>query len=148
MARTIVTAVADVDYDTLHRRLAHPSRDVLKHARKHTEKCPHVEIPTKDSICRGCAEGKMPSQPHPLSLRRATRSFQIVHVDIKEFPISSYHKFKYVILYYDDYTSYVWTITLRKKSDALHVTRQWLTYIENQFDARVTIDEGTEAIVL
>ena len=79
----------------------------------------------------------MPSQPHPLSLRRATRSFQIVHVDIKEFPISSYHKFKYVILYYDDYTSYVWTIALRKNSDALHVTRQWLTYIENQFDARV-----------
>ena len=135
--RTLVTALEAVDYDTLHRRFAHPSRDVLKHARKHTEKCPPVEFPKKDSICRGCAEGKMPSQSHPLDTRRATRPFEIIHTDLKEFPIPSYHKYKYEILYYDDYTSYAWTIGLRTKDAALHVTRQWLTYIENQFGAKV-----------
>ena len=69
MARKLVTAHEAVDYNTLHRRFGHPSRDVLRHARKHTEKCPHVEIPKEDSICRGCAEGKMPSQSHPLDTR-------------------------------------------------------------------------------
>ena len=33
--------------------------------------------------------------------------------------------------------SYAWNIGLRTKDAALHVTRQWLTYIENQFGAKV-----------
>ena len=79
----------------------------------------------------------MPSQPHALDIRRATRPFEIVHVDLKEFPVPSYHKYKYEILYYDDYTSHVWTVGLKTKDTALATTRQWLTYVENQFNAKV-----------
>ena len=137
LARNTITAFEAVDYDTLHRRLGHPSRDVLRHARKHTDKCPHVEFPKEDSICRGCAEGKMPSQSYPLDLRQASKPFELVHTDLKEFPVPSYHKHKYTILYYDDYTSHVWTVKLHTKDTALQSTRQWLTYVENQYGAKV-----------
>ncbi|EJF56314.1 rve-domain-containing protein [Dichomitus squalens LYAD-421 SS1] len=136
-ARYAVAASNAVDYETLHCCFAHPSRDVLKHARKRTEKCPLVEFSLHDSICRGCAEGKMPSQPHPLDIRRATRPFELIHSDLKDFPVPSYHKYKHRILYFDDYTSHVWTIGLRTKAAALQVTRQWLAYVENQFNAKV-----------
>lgn len=126
-----------VDYDTLHRRLGHPLCDVLRHAWKHTDKCSLVEIPQKDSICQGCAEGKMPSQPHPLDIRHASKPFELVYTDLKEFPVPSYHKYKYEILYYDDYTSHSWTIGLRTKDTALTSMQQWLTYIENQYGAKV-----------
>ena len=65
------------------------------------------------------------------------KPFELVHTDLKEFPVPSYHKHKYAILYYDDYTSHVWTIKLRTKDTALQSTRQWLTYVENQYGAKV-----------
>ena len=68
LVQSTVFTLGVVDYDTLHCHLGHSSHDVLKHAQKHTEKCPLIEIPTKDSICCGCAEGKMPSQTHPLDI--------------------------------------------------------------------------------
>ena len=68
LARNTVLTLGMLDYDTLHHCLGHPLCDVLKHAWKHTKKCLLVEIPIKDSICCGCAEGKMPLQTHPLDI--------------------------------------------------------------------------------
>ena len=79
----------------------------------------------------------MPAQTHPLDIRRASRPFELIHIDLKEFPVLSYHKKKYEILYFDDYTSHTWTIGLRTKDTALPVTQQWLTYVENQYGAKV-----------
>ena len=58
-------------------------------------------------------------------------------MDLKEFPVPSYHKYKYEILYYDDFTSYAWSIGLCTKDTALQTTRQWLTFVENQYGVKV-----------
>jgi hypothetical protein len=52
----------DIDYQTWNRRFAHPLHDVLKHAQKHTKGFNQVEFPQNESICQGCAQGKMPWQ--------------------------------------------------------------------------------------
>ena len=132
-----MVALAGIDHDTLHRRLGHPSDNVLRHLRKHTEKCPIVETPKRNSICRGCAEGKMPSQSHPIDNRRASKPFELIHVDLKSFPVPSYHKYEHAILFYDDYTSYSWEICLRTKANALPSTRQRIAYVETQYDAKI-----------
>jgi hypothetical protein len=45
------TSKSKVDYKTMHRRLAHPSRTVLEKATKHTLQFPTIDFPKKDSIC-------------------------------------------------------------------------------------------------
>jgi hypothetical protein len=55
----------EVNYDTMHRCFAHPSHDVLKHARKHTANFPSMHDHKSDDICAGCAQGKLPNRSYP-----------------------------------------------------------------------------------
>ena len=107
-----LNAVYALDYGVLHRRLAHPSKDVLQKARKHLKDFPEVEISTEELICPGCAQRKMVNRPFPVNTKRASWPFELVHSDLKLFPIESYHRFKYVIVFFDDYTSNAWTVKL------------------------------------
>ncbi|KIJ06303.1 hypothetical protein PAXINDRAFT_57583, partial [Paxillus involutus ATCC 200175] len=75
----------------MHRRFAHPSKEVLRHARKHTQNFPTIDFPTENPICPGCALGKMPNRAFPENPKRATRPFELVHSDLKSFPMDSYH---------------------------------------------------------
>ena len=49
--------------------------------------------------------------------------FELIHSDLKSFEVESYHKYKYVIIYYDNYTSMAWVICLRSKDQALTATK-------------------------
>jgi hypothetical protein len=46
-----------------------------------------------------------------------------------EMPIESYHKYKYVMVLLDDFSSAAWNFLLRKKLDAFPAFRQWLATI-------------------
>ncbi|EIN14568.1 rve-domain-containing protein, partial [Punctularia strigosozonata HHB-11173 SS5] len=126
-----------LDYQTWHRRFAHPSKDVLRHARKHVSGFTPVEIPTEEHICRGCAQGKMPLRPFPTHPVRAERAFELIHSDIKSFPIESYHKHKYVITFLDDYTSFAWIVCLRTKDAALPAIKHFMAMVKNQFSSTI-----------
>jgi hypothetical protein len=67
------------DYQTWHRRFAHPLRDVLKYAQKHTEGFNQIEFPHKESIYQGCTQGKIPLQAFPENPKRASRLFELIH---------------------------------------------------------------------
>ena len=57
-----------VDYDIMHKRLGHPSKDVISQSRKHLKGFPEdLSIPTETPVCPGCAQGKMPASAHPPS---------------------------------------------------------------------------------
>src|SRR6202046_4814307 len=112
--------VYKVDYDLMHRRLGHPSKEVLRHAKDHTKGFPDgITIPTNSDICPGCAQGKMPAASHPLSTTRASAPFQRIHSDLKSFPVPSYHKYEYFIVFFDDHTSYAWITLLCNKASAI-----------------------------
>jgi transposase InsO family protein len=127
-----------VNYDLMHRRLGHPSKDVMRHAKDHTKGFPDgIQIPTNSGICPGCAQGKMPAASHPPSATRATAPFKRIHSDLKSFPIPSYHKYKYFIVFLDDYTSYAWITLLRDKASAITALKQWLSLIKNQYGTTI-----------
>jgi len=127
-----------VDYDLMHRRLGHPSKDVLRHAKDHTKGFPDgIKIPTNSPICPGCAEGKMPATSHPPSNTRASQPFKRIHSDLKSFPVVSYHKYKYFIVFLDDYTGFAWITLLRDKGSAITALKQWLTLIKNQYNTTI-----------
>jgi hypothetical protein len=125
-----------VDYSTMHQRLSHPSDEVLRRAFRYIKDFPKVEIPEKH-ICPGCAQGKMTNKSFPTSNMRATEPFELIHSDLKMFPIESYHKFRYAIVFYDDYTSHAWMINLRTKDAALPTTRHFLAMVETKYQKQV-----------
>ena len=100
-----VSTIYAVDYDLMHWRIGHPSRDVLRQATRHTKNFPkEIQFPVGPSnqpICRGCAEGKMHLQLFVDSVSQASRSFELIHSDLKELPTILYHKYKYFFLFRD-----------------------------------------------
>ena len=76
-----IASMSKVDYDIMHRRFGHPSKEVLQCARKHVQCFPDIHFPTEDCVCPGCALGKMPNQAFPENERRATKPFELVHSD-------------------------------------------------------------------
>ena len=111
-----LASVYKIDYETIHNRLAHPSRDVITTGWKHLKDFPRVEVPAEDPLCPGCAQGKMTNRSFPATPRRATQPFQLIHSDLKSLPIESYRKFKYAIIFFDDYSSHAWTVNMRVRA--------------------------------
>ena len=48
------------DYELMHHRMGHPSKEVLRCALQNTKGFPNIKFPWSDPICPGCAQGKMP----------------------------------------------------------------------------------------
>ena len=130
-------SIYGIDYEIMHKRMAHPSKEVLQKAWKHLKGFPEIEFPKEEHLCPGCAQGKMTNRSFPPSTRRASLPFQLIHSDLKSFPIESYHKHRYVIVFVDDYTSFMWTVNLRTKDAALTATKHFIALVENRFDTRI-----------
>ncbi|VDC05138.1 unnamed protein product [Peniophora sp. CBMAI 1063] len=145
-----LASVYALDYDTMHRRMGHPSDDVLRRMRDGTDGFPlDLKIPSEHPPCHGCAMGKTPQRSFPPLEERASALFETIHSDLKEFPTESYSKYKYVIVFIDDYSSYAWIARLRKKSDSLQALREFLAMVETQFNSKVRSwrsDQGGELI--
>lgn len=143
-----VETVYSVNYDLLHKRFGHPSKDVLRKAQEHTKNFPKgITFPKENPVCRGCAEGKMPSKSYPQSESRTTEPFELIHSDLKELPVQSYHKYEYFMVFLDDNSSHGWITHLRKKSDAVKAAKDFIAYVKNQFGVTIKqwrFDEGGE----
>ena len=133
----VCNTIYGIDYEIMHKRLAHPSKDVLLKARKHLKDFPEIEFPQEERLCPGCAQGKMTNRSFPPSTRRATEPFQLIHSDLKSFPIDSYHKYKYIIIFLDDYTSSAWTVKLRTKDAAITATHHFIELVRNKFRSSI-----------
>jgi len=126
--------MANIKLDELHQRMGHPSDEVLKHMPRQTKGFDKLILPKERSICPGCAQGKMHSKTFPESQKRAAKIFEVIHSDLKEFPVVSYHGFKYYMSFLDDCSSFVWVTKLKKKSDAYDAFIKWIALVENQYE--------------
>ena len=88
-----------MDYQTLHKYLAHPLCNVILHVRKNTWNFLDIIFPKKDPICPGCAYGKMPNHTFSLNLVHAKKAFELIYLDLKSFLTDSYQKYKYLIIF-------------------------------------------------
>jgi len=64
-----------VDFETIYCYFGHPSREVLKLIRKHTENFPEINISSDDPTCIGCIQEKMLNQYFPASTHCALCPF-------------------------------------------------------------------------
>jgi len=132
-----IASVSKVDYDIMHRRFGHPSKEVLQRMQKHMQHFPEIHFPTEDCVCPGCALGKMPNRAFPESERHASKPFELVHSDLKSFPVTSYRKFKYVITFYNDFTSHAWTMPLCSKAAAITAAKDFLEMVCIQHNVHI-----------
>jgi len=132
-----IASVSKVNYNIMHQRFGHPSKEVLQCTQKHTQHFPEIHFPTEDCVCPGCALGKMPNRAFPENERRASKPFELVHSDLKSFLVMSYQKFKYVITFYDDFTSHAWTMPLCSKAAAIMAAKDFLEMVCGQHNAHI-----------
>ena len=135
-----VATVHSVDYETIHRRFGHASKQVLERAKRNTKNFPqNVEIPAKTPLCRGCAQGRMPSDSHPPSETRAKAPFDKIHSDLKSFPTESYHRYKYYASFLDDFSGHAWVVLLRQKSDTCKAVENFIQMVKNKYRASIRV---------
>ena len=79
----------------------------------------------------------MPNQAIPENERHATKPFELVHSDLKSFLVLSYQKFKYIITFYDDFTSHTWTMALCSKAAAITAAKDFLEMVHIQHNVHV-----------
>ena len=102
-----LSLVHTIDYNIMHRHFAHPSKDVLRHASGNTQNLPsNLLFPAIDPVCPECAEGKMTRLSFPPSPGCSKAPFDKIHMDLKEFSVLSYNKYKFFILFFDNCTSH------------------------------------------
>jgi transposase InsO family protein len=129
--------VYSIDYSTVHNRLGHASKEVLRNAKKHVKGFPDIKFPWDNPLCSGCAQGKMPMKAFPSSESRTTKPFIRIHSDVKSFPIESYHKWKYFVSFVDDYSSFAWVTCMREKSYVITALRHFLAMVKNQYGTSI-----------
>ena len=79
----------------------------------------------------------MTQKPFPSSKTQAMELFELIHSDLKVYLVESYRKYKYSIVFLDDFTSHAWTINLQTKDAALPATCHFLAMVETQYKSSV-----------
>jgi len=120
------------DYWTWHKHLGHMSEQAFRQLMDNTKDFPCVKIPKSTPVCPSCAQGKMASKPFPDSQSRATANSELIHSDLKELPMISYHKYKYFIIFVDDQSGSMFTFNLRQKSNTFIAMKAFEAYVRIQ----------------
>ncbi|KIK18519.1 hypothetical protein PISMIDRAFT_14301 [Pisolithus microcarpus 441] len=120
------------DYTLWHNRLGHPGVSVMKNCKRHIKGIPAELIAKPLNSCRGCAQGKLASDPFHPSDKRASAPLALVHGDLLELPNESYYHSRYVLTLLDDFSSFGFCLYLRNKSDTLARFTEWLATVERQ----------------
>jgi len=106
------------DYETIHCRLGHISDKAMRHISDNIEGAEKICFPNKNHICHSYALGKLHQCSFPENPKCSSETLGLIYSDLLELPTLSYSKYKWVITFLDDYSSYYRVAFLCKKSDA------------------------------
>ena len=73
--------------------------------------------------------------------------FHVLHLDVWKSPVVSISGYQFYLVVLDDYTHYVWTFSLKHKSEVLPVLLDFYAYVQTQFQLPVfslQTDNGRE----
>ena len=117
-----------LDYETIHHRLRHISDEAIKHISDNVEGTEKICLPNKKYIYYGYALGKLHQHSFPKNPKHSSETLGLIYSDLFELPTLSYSKYKWVITFLDDYSSYCRVAFLHKKSDAAEAIKAvfWL----------------------
>lgn len=117
----------------LHKRFGHLNFHSLKLLRDQhmVESLPKIE---EQEVCEGCAKGKHHRQPFPKGVAwRAKHVLELVHMDVRG-PMNTPTNFDnmYLLFFIDDYSSMIWLIFMKQKSEVLGIFNKFKSFVENK----------------
>jgi IS30 family transposase len=129
---------------TWHRCLGHPSVDVLsKLSNDSSLICSrHTHDP-----CHAYQLGRHTRMPFISSISRVDNNFDLIHCDLWTSPIVSILGYNYYMVILDDRSHFVWTFSLRIKSDTFSTLSKNFAYVSRQFGCTIKViqcDNGRE----
>jgi len=117
------------DYQTWHQHVGCMSEYAFWHLPDSMRNFPHMKILSTIPICPGCAQGKMTLKSFSNFMSQAAMNFKLIHLDLKELPVPSYHKYKYFVVFLDDQSRFIFTFNLHQKSDTLEAIKNFKKYV-------------------
>ncbi|OWY91846.1 Rve-domain-containing hypothetical protein, partial [Phytophthora megakarya] len=130
--------------------MGHLNEDSLEKTRQVTTGMPKTR-PTVKTLCGGCMKGKQTVTHFPSRSRTTTsRPLELVDTNVMG-PMKTKSKggARYVLVFVDDYSRFVVTYFLNKKSKVANQFNLFLTMYENQWGERIKclrLDHGTEFV--
>ena len=116
--------------DLWHAHLGHPNSTVMRQIlQSFSFSCNKVD----DHSCEACRLGKHVRLPFNESTKISTFPFQLLHSDVWTSLVASNRGYLYYLVILDDFTHYVWTFPLRRKSDTLATLTAFYSYVTTQF---------------
>ena len=116
--------------DLWHARLGHPNTATLRHIlRSFSFTCNKID----DHTCHACRLGKHVRLPFSNSSHVASYPFELIHSDVWTSPVASNTGYLYYLVILDDFSHYVWTFPLRRKSDSVATLTAFYSYVSTQF---------------
>ncbi|GJS59958.1 ribonuclease H-like domain-containing protein [Tanacetum coccineum] len=132
---TSTFALLTLSPTTWHRRLGHPSDDVLRRLESsHFISCNKSKL---SALCHACQLGKHTKLPFYSSVSHVASVFDIVHSDLWTSPISSESGIKYYAIFLDHFSHYVWVYPLLHKSDLFDTFVTFRAYVNQQFNVDI-----------
>ncbi|CAH9094726.1 unnamed protein product [Cuscuta europaea] len=140
------SALTAISPDLWHIRLEHPGAAVLRSLRhSNLIDCNKSHM----TYCSSCHLGKHSKMPFYNSMSYTVLPFDIIHSDLWTSPIISSAGHSYYVLFLDDYSKFLWTFPISKKSQVQHLFKSFYSLISTQFERNIKTfqcDNGTEYI--
>ena len=113
---------------TIHRHLGHISDEAMRHVPDNVEGAEKICFSNKKHICHSCTLGKLNQHSFSENPKYSSETLGLIHLDLLELSTLSYSKYKWVITFLDDCSSYYRVAFLCKKSDATEAIKAvfWL----------------------
>jgi hypothetical protein len=126
--------LSDVPPTTWHHCLGHPGLDALSSfSRSSLIHC----TSDKHDFCHAYQLGKHTRLPFSSSSHRVEHPFDLIHLDLWTSTVVSVLVSKYHLIILDDFTHYLWTFSLKLKSDTFFNLSNFFIYVSTQFDMTV-----------
>jgi hypothetical protein len=115
---------------TWHRRLEHPGVDALS---KLSSDSSVICSKRSHDFCQACQLGRHTRMPFVSFTSRADNNFDLIHCDLWTSPVVSVSGYKYYLVILDDCSHFVWTFSLRVKSDTFFILLIFFVFVSTQF---------------
>jgi len=119
----------------------------MKHISDDVEGAEKICFPNKKHVCCGCTLEKLHQCSFPENPKCSSETLGLIHLDLLKLLTLSYSKYKWVITFLNDYSSYYRVAFLCKKSDAAEAIKAifqlWLNTTSHSVK-RLHTDNGRE----
>lgn len=115
----------NIDFDSIHKRLLHPSDIFLK---KTIESCNDLTLkqPSKAQTCLTCLQCKVTRDSIRIKSKRASCLLEAVYMDIKGPILKGFGNAKYVLSFVDEYSRYAVSYFINSKSEVPEMLKKFI----------------------